>query len=168
MTRRLPWKSIAGLVLQIAVLAAIVCAFFVRTPQVSGESMEPRIASGEFVVIDTVAYRIGTQHRGDIIAFRHNVADQPEIYIKRIVGLAGDRIRIDRGAVYVDGKRLNEPYVAFADGRSFPEVTVPPDSLYVLGDNRVVSDDSRFWGFVPTGAVMGKAVAGIWPHLGVL
>lgn len=168
MTRRLPWKSIAGLVLQIAVLAAIVCAFFVRTPQVSGQSMEPRVASGEFVVINTVAYRIGTPHRGDIIAFRHSVADQPEVYIKRVIGVAGDRVRVDRGTVYVNGQRLDEPYVAFPDDRSFPEVTVPSDSLYVMGDNRVVSDDSRFWGFVSTRDVMGKAVAGIWPHLGVL
>lgn len=168
MTRRLPWKSIAGLVVQIAVLAAIVCAFFVRTPQVSGQSMEPRIASGEFVVINTVAYRFGAPRRGDIVAFHHSVADQPEVYIKRVVGVAGDRVRVDRGVVYVNGARLNEPYVAFGDERSFPEVTVPPDSLYVLGDNRAVSDDSRFWGFVPESAVMGKAIAGIWPHLGVL
>lgn len=165
--RPLRWKSIAGLIVQVAVLAVLLCAFFVRTPQVSGLSMEPRIASGEFVLINTIAYRVGTEKRGDIVAFHHD-ADGPEVYIKRVVGIPGDRVRIDRGAVYVNDARLVEPYVQYADDRSFPEVTVPPDALYVLGDNRAISDDSRFWGFVQDDQVMGKAIAGIWPHLGML
>ena len=131
--------------------------------------MAPHIASGEFVLINTIAYRIGAPARGDIIAFHHD-GPTPETYIKRVIGLPGDRIRIDHGAVYVNGARLQEPYVRYPDGRSFPEVTVPPNSLYVLGDNRADSDDSRFWGFVPENAVLGKAMFGIWPlgHVGAL
>lgn len=140
-----------------------------RTPQVSGLSMAPHIASGEIVVINTMAYRFGAPARGDIIAFHHD-GPTPEIFIKRVIGLPGDRIAIDRGRVSVNGTELNEPYVRYPDERSFAAVTVPPDSLYVLGDNRADSDDSRFWGFVPENQVLGKALAGIWPlgHLGAL
>lgn len=148
--------------LQIAVLALLALAFFMRTPQVSGLSMAPRIASGEFVLINTVAYRLHGPQRGDIVAFHHD-GPTPEVFIKRVIGLPGDRIRIVRGTVYVNGTALAEPYVRYPDRRSFPLVVVPPGALYVLGDNRAASDDSRFWGFVPERQVIGKALAGIWP-----
>jgi len=144
-------------------------AFFMRTPQVSGISMAPHIASGEFVLINTIVYHVHAPARGDIIAFHHD-GPTPETYIKRVIGLPGDRVRIDRGTVYLNGAPLDENYVRYPDGRSFPEVTVPQGALYVLGDNRADSDDSRFWGFVPQNAVLGKAIAGIWPlgHVGAL
>lgn len=163
------WRSVASASAQLALLAVLALAFFMRTPQVSGFSMAPHIASGEIVLINTIVYRMRAPARGDIIAFHHN-GPTPETYIKRVIGLPGDRVRINRGTVYVNGAPLNETYVRFPDGRSFPEVTVPAGSLYVLGDNRADSDDSRFWGFVPENAVLGKAVAGIWPlgHVGAL
>ncbi|HET9097809.1 MAG TPA: signal peptidase I [Candidatus Baltobacteraceae bacterium] len=163
------WRSVASASAQLALLALLALAFFMRTPQVSGLSMAPHIASGEIVLINTIVYRMHAPARGDIIAFHHD-GPTPETYIKRVIGLPGDRVRIDRGQVYVNGTPLNETYVRFPDGRSFPEVTVPAGALYVLGDNRADSDDSRFWGFVPENAVLGKAVAGIWPlgHVGAL
>lgn len=124
--------------------------------------MAPHIASGEVVLINTIVYRMHAPARGDIIAFHHD-APTPETYIKRVIGLPGDRVRIDRGNVFVNGALLQEQYVRYADGRSFAEVTVPQGALYVLGDNRADSDDSRFWGFVAQNQVLGKAVAGIWP-----
>jgi signal peptidase I len=159
---QLHWRSVARTTLQLAALAALAMAFFMRTPEVSGLSMAPRIASGEFVLINTISYRLHAPQRGDIIAFRHE-SPAPEVFIKRIIGLAGDKVAIDRGTVMVNGSVLPEPYVRFADNRSFPEVTVPAGSLYVLGDNRVDSNDSRYWGFVAQNQVLGKAVAGIWP-----
>lgn len=166
---QLHWRSVASATVQIAVLALLALAFFLRTPQVSGLSMAPHIASGEFVLINTMAYRLHGPAHGDIIAFHHD-GPTAETFIKRVIGLPGDRIRIDRGRVFVNGAPLDEPYVRFPDDRSFAEVTVPAGSLYVLGDNRADSDDSRFWGFVPQNAVLGKAVAGIWPlgHVGAL
>jgi signal peptidase I len=160
--RLLHLRPLAGLALQIAVLGILVAAFFLRTPQVSGFSMAPHISSGEYVLINTLAYRFGGPKRGDILAFHHDGVT-PEIYIKRVIGLPGDRVRIDRGAVYVNGSRLFEPYVRFPDARSFGETTVPPGTVYVLGDNRANSEDSRFFGSVPDAAIMGKAIAGIWP-----
>ncbi len=155
-------RSVASLVLQLAILGALIAAFFVRTPQVSGLSMEPHIDSGEYVLINTLAYRFGPPHRGDIVAFMH-IADRPEIYIKRVIGIAGDRVRIDRGVVYVNGNPLDEPYVRYNDGRSFGEITVPPNNVYVLGDNRANSEDSRFFGPVADNDLTGRALAGIWP-----
>ncbi len=156
-------RSIASLALQLAILGALIAAIlFVRTPPVSGRSMEPHIASGEIVLIDTLAYRLGAPKRGDIVEFHHD-ASTPELYIKRVVAVSGDRVRIDRGALFVNGARVEEPYVRFPDGRSFPEITVPAGSVYVLGDNRPDSEDSRIFGPVPDSDLVGRAIAGIWP-----
>ena len=162
MVRFLRWRSVANLALQLALLATLVAAFFVRLPQVAGLSMEPHIRSGEYVVINTFAYRFGSPHRGEIVAFRHE-GDARGVFIKRVIGLPGDRIRIDRGQVYVNAAKLGEPYVRHPDDRSFAEVAVPPSSVYVLGDNRAESEDSRFFGPVGDDRLIGRAVAGIWP-----
>jgi signal peptidase I len=167
--RQLHWRSVAGATFQIAVLAVLALAFFMRTPQVSGLSMAPHIASGEIVLINTMAYKMREPARGDIIAFHHD-GPTSETFIKRVIGLPGDRIEIRRGTVLVNGTALNEPYVQFPDGHTYAAVVVPQGSLYVLGDNRADSEDSRAFGFVPQNQVMGRAVAGIWPatHLGAL
>ena len=124
--------------------------------------MAPHIASGEYVLINTFAYRFAQPQRGDIVAFREN-DDARAIYIKRVVGLPGDRVRVAGGVVSIDGKHLDEPYVRYADGRSFPEVAVPPATVYVLGDNRANSEDSRFFGPVGDDRLVGRALAGVWP-----
>ena len=162
MVRFLRWRSVANLAWQLAVLALLIAAFFVRLPQVSGLSMEPHILSGEYVLINTFAYRLGQPRRGEIVAFRHE-GDARAIFIKRVVGLPGDRVRIVRGQVFLNGSRLDEPYVQHADDRSFAETTVPAASVYVLGDNRAESEDSRFFGPVSDDRLMGRAVAGLWP-----
>ena len=162
MVRFVQLRSLAGLALQLAILGALIAAFFVRMPQVSGLSMEPHIDSGEYVLINTLAYRFAQPARGDIVAFRHT-ADTPEVFIKRVIAVPGDRVRVEDGAVYVNGTKLDEPYVRYGDHRTFPEVTVPPQSVYVLGDNRANSEDSRFFGPVADGDLTGRALAGIWP-----
>jgi signal peptidase I len=156
------WRPVANLALQLAVLAALIGAFFVRLPEVTGLSMEPHILSGEFVLINTFAYRLGVPRRGDIVAFRHE-DDARATFIKRVVGVPGDRIRIDRGQVYVNGSKLDEPYVRRPDGRSFGQIVVPQSSVYVLGDNRAESEDSRFFGPVSDDLLIGRAIAGVWP-----
>ncbi|HEY1867286.1 MAG TPA: signal peptidase I [Candidatus Cybelea sp.] len=152
----------ANVAWQLAVLAALIAAFFVRLPQVSGLSMEPHIRSGEYVMIDTFAYRIGAPRRGDIVAFRHD-GDGRAVFIKRVVAVPGDRISIDRGQVYLDGSKLAEPYVMHGDDRTFGQITVPDGCVYVLGDNRAESEDSRSFGPVKDERLIGRAVAGIWP-----
>jgi signal peptidase I len=156
------WRSIGSLALQCAALIVLIAAFFIRLPQVAGLSMAPRIASGEFVLVDTLAYRFSSPRRGDIVAFRRS-GTVIQTYIKRVIGLPGDRIRIVRGTVYVNGIALREPYVRHADTRSYPPIVVPPHELYVLGDNRPVSEDSRAFGCIPESDVIGKAIAAVWP-----
>ena len=155
-------RTIASVCTQLLVLGLIGAAFFLRAPQVLGLSMEPRIHSGEFVLINTLAYRLGTIRRGDIVAFRHE-SPTPQTYLKRVVGLPGDRVSIDRGDVSIDGKPLEERYVRYRDAESRAAVVVPTDGLYVLGDNRANSDDSRNWGILPARDVIGKAVVALWP-----
>ncbi len=157
------FKSAANLTWQSMLLFAIVFAVLALRPgQVSGISMEPRIDSDDYVVINALAYRLGAPHRGDIVAFHHE-RSAPSIYIKRVIGIPGDRIAIDRGTVSVNGTVLDEPYVRFRDARSAAAVTVPPDAYYVLGDNRANSEDSRAWGFVPASDLIGRAMFEIWP-----
>jgi signal peptidase I len=125
--------------------------------------MEPRIDSDEYVLINALAYRLGGKPaHGDIVAFRHE-RSAPSVYLKRVIGIPGDRIEIRRGTVFVNGSELVEPYVRFRDARSMAALVVPADAYFVLGDNRANSDDSRFWGFVPAPDVIGRAVVAVWP-----
>jgi signal peptidase I len=147
---------------QVVVLAAIGMAFFLRIPQVTGPSMLPHVQPGEVVLINTLAYRFGPIRRGDIVALNHDEATA-QTFLKRVVALPGERVRIDAGVLYVNGAMVREPYVSFPDRRSVAELVVPPQSLYVLGDNRAESEDSRVWGPIEESAVIGKAIVGVWP-----
>jgi signal peptidase I len=147
---------------QVIVLAAIGTAFFLRIPQVTGPSMLPHVQPGEVVLINTLAYRFGPVARGDIVALHHDEATA-QTFLKRVVALPGERVRIDDGVLYVNDRIVPEPYVSFPDRRSVAPVTVPPHELYVLGDNRAESEDSRTWGPIDESAVIGKAIAGVWP-----
>jgi len=163
-------RSAANLAWQLALLVLIVfAALGLRPGQISGFSMEPRIDSDEYVLINALAYWVGPPQRGDIVAFRHE-RSAPSVYVKRVIGLPGDRIAIARGVVSVNGTALAEPYVRFGDQRTFGEVVVPPDAYYVLGDNRANSDDSRIWGFVTAPDLIGRAIFAVWPpsHFGAL
>ena len=146
---------------QVIVLAAIGTAFFLRIPQVTGPSMLPHVQPGEVVVINTLAYRFGPIARGDVVALRHDEATA-QTFLKRVVALPGERVRIANGVLYVDDRAVPEPYASH-DTRSVAPITVPAHTLYVLGDNRAESEDSRTWGPIDENAVIGKAIIGVWP-----
>lgn len=129
--------------------------------RVDGFSMEPTLHSGQFVIVNKMAYRIGEPQRGDVIVFRYPYDPQQE-YIKRVIGLPGDHIVVEDGVVYINGQVLEEPYIAAAPIYQ-NNVTVPEDSLFVLGDNRNNSSDSHNWGTVPMEYVIGKAFLVYWP-----
>ncbi|MGP6157434.1 MAG: signal peptidase I, partial [Vulcanimicrobiaceae bacterium] len=163
------WRPAARIAWQLALLVLIgVAVLGLRPGQVSGMSMEPRIDSDEYVLINALAYRWAAPSRGQIVAFRHE-RSAPTVYLKRLIGVPGDRVAIVRGIVSVNGSLLDEPYVRFRDTRSFAPVVVPPDAYYVLGDNRANSDDSRSWGFVHAADIVGQAMMGFWPpsHVGL-
>ncbi len=147
---------------QSAVLVLIAAAFFMRIPRVTGSSMSPGIDSGEVVLVDTLFYKMRSIRRGDIVAFKHDPGE-PELYLKRVVATAGDRIAIVAGTVYVNGRRQTEPYVHDHDTASAAPTVVPPGAFYVLGDNRAHSDDSRRFGPATSSQIVGRAVMGLWP-----
>ena len=150
---------IETLVLSIILFAAI-NAVSARI-RVDGASMEPTLQSGEFVIVNKMAYMLGKPSIGDVIVF-HFPRDPEQEYIKRIIGLPGDRVEIEDGQVYVNGQVLNEDYVA-ASPVYENAWDVPSDSLFVLGDNRNNSSDSHNWGSVPLDYVIGKATFIYWP-----
>lgn len=129
--------------------------------RVDGSSMEPTLHSGEFVIVNKLSYTIGQPHRGDVIIF-HFPQDTTQEYIKRVIGLPGDRVAVKNGEVRVNDRAIDEPYIA-APPIYETELTVPEDSLFVLGDNRNNSSDSHNWGTVPMDFVVGKAVFVYWP-----
>ncbi len=129
--------------------------------RVDGSSMDPTLANGEFVLVNKLAYRLGSPERGDVIVF-YFPRDPNQEYIKRLIGLPGDVIKIANGRVYVNGQQLTEPYIA-AEPTYSGEWTVPQGHYFVLGDNRNNSYDSHNWGPVPADYVIGKSILIYWP-----
>jgi signal peptidase I len=149
----------------------LIIFFFYQPVRVEGSSMEPGLEDQERIVINKLVYRVESIDRGDIVVFRYP-RDPRKSFIKRVIGLPGDHLRISYGRVFVNGKKVEEPYVPaeFLDSRSSSEIEVPADAYYVLGDHRSMSNDSRDFGLVGRGNIYGKAVFGYWPveKLGVL
>lgn len=145
-------------------LAFTVFMFFYQPVQVEGTSMLPLLKNHERIVVNRVAYHIESIHRGDIIVFDYPM-DPSQSFIKRVVGLPGDWVSIRDGRVYVNGKRLREPYLlpAYVDNATYAPVHVAPNHYYVLGDHRDFSNDSREWGQVARKYIYGKAVFAYWP-----
>jgi signal peptidase I len=145
--------------------------FLYQPVKVEGNSMLPGLQDQERIFINKFVYSLEPVERGDIVVFRYP-PDPSKSYIKRVVGVAGDHIRIERGMVYVNGQALPEPYVPsrYVDGHSFPEIVVPPHSYYLMGDHRSMSKDSREFGPVDESYIYGKAVFVYWPmdKLGML
>lgn len=151
------------LVISLAISAFIII-FLYQPVKVEGTSMMPSLDDQERIFVNKFVYRLEPIQRGDIVVFRYP-RDTSKSYIKRVIGVAGDRIRIDDGLVYVNNRPLDEDYVpsTFADDRSYPETVVPQSSFFVLGDHRSMSNDSRDFGPVKESFIYGKAVFGYWP-----
>jgi signal peptidase I len=151
------------LVISLAISAFIII-FLYQPVKVEGTSMMPSLVDQERIFVNKFVYRLEPIERGDIVVFRYPY-DPSKSYIKRVIGMAGDRIRIDSGQVYVNGEALDETYVPpeYTDARTLSEVVVPANSYFVLGDHRSMSDDSRNFGPVNQSFIYGKAVFGYWP-----
>lgn len=145
-------------------LAFIFVIFLYQPVQVEGTSMLPRLSNHERIFINKFVYRFEPIRRGDIVMF-HYPLDPSKSYIKRVVGLPGETIRIRDGRVLINGRPLKEPYVppSFLDHENFASVTLAPDHYFVLGDHRDSSNDSREWGAVERKFIYGKAVFVYWP-----
>ena len=149
-------------------ISLIISGFFIvflyQPVKVEGTSMMPGLDDQERIFINKFVYRWEPISRGDIVVF-HYPRDPSKSYIKRVIAVSGDRVRIDQGQVYVNGDRLEESYVPpqYDDVRSLAEISVPQNCYFVLGDHRSSSSDSRDFGPVPRRFVYGKAVFVYWP-----
>lgn len=170
---RRAWHWLLDIAETLAIAGAIffiIYAFLLRPFQVNGNSMFPTFINGEFVFTNLLSQRFGPLDRGDVVVFKAP-PDQDKDYIKRIIGLPGDVVRIQNGKVYVNGKVLDEkPYLTSSittQPRGFAhegeDIKVSKDSYFVLGDNRVYSSDSRDWGLVPFSKIIGKSAFVYWP-----
>lgn len=174
-------KSVSGFFLDLIETAVIglsffliIYLFFMQPHQVNGSSMVPTFTSGDYVLTDKISYRTGEPKRGDVIVFHA----PPEAgcptgtgcdFIKRIIAVPGETVAVHDKNVYVNGIKLNEPYLPsdyetiegkFISGRT---VTIGPNEYFALGDNRSHSSDSRVWGPVDKSEIVGKAFFRYWP-----
>jgi len=166
-----------------AAIIAVILSLFVRTFlfeafKIPTPSMERTLLVGDHIIVDKFALGprldfeggllpMRDMRRGDVIVFKFEREPEKD-YVKRIVGLPGDEVKVDNKILYVNGKAMNEPYVQHIDPQvvldrdSLPPVKVPPNHFFVMGDNRDNSADSREWGFVSRGQIRGRAMFIYW------
>jgi signal peptidase I len=156
-------------VLAIAIFLAVIIRLFVAEPRyIPSDSMVPTLQIGDRLVVEKVSYRFRPPAVGEVIVF-----DPPQrlrdygyaadrAFIKRVMGTPGDQIQVHDGQVYRNGQPLVEPYIAEAPDYEMPVVTVPPQQVFVMGDNRNNSNDSHVWGFLPQKNIIGRAVFRFW------
>ncbi len=161
---KINWGRFALDIIETLVLAVIlflaINAMSARV-RVDGFSMRPTLEDGEFVLVSKMSYYFGAVERGDIIVFHFPMNPEEEL-IKRVIGLPGDYVSVHAGVVSVNGQVLNEPYISGAPAYS-GDWQVADGQLFVLGDNRNNSNDSKDWGLLPFDQIVGKAVLIYWP-----
>ena len=158
------WGSIFLEIFQTLIMALIfyflIDSFFPRV-RVENISMKPTLQPGELLLVNKLSYRLGQPHHGDVIVF-HYPGNPSEDYIKRLIGLPGDDIRVENGLVYINNQPMDEPYIAAPPAYN-GNWKIPENMFFVLGDNRNQSSDSHSWGFVPKDLIVGKALIIYWP-----
>jgi signal peptidase I len=157
---------------------ALALAFFVRATiaearYIPSESMRPTLEVGDRLIVEKVSYHFTMPHRGDIVVFNppERAGGNGNAFIKRVIGLPGEHMRIHDGKVFVNDKPLTEPYIAEApmymepdwDSLNMPDGTVPAGCIFVMGDNRNNSQDSHVWGALPIKNIIGETVFRFWP-----
>jgi signal peptidase I len=142
----------------------LIITFLYQPVRVEGTSMLPRLEDRDRLFINKFVYHVSAIERGDVVVF-HYPRDLEKSYIKRVIALPGDRLWIDHGQVWLNGKPLREGYVPedYRDSRSMGEIIVPAESFFMMGDHRSISSDSREFGPVERSLIYGKAVFIYWP-----
>ncbi|MCB0131899.1 MAG: signal peptidase I [Caldilineaceae bacterium] len=134
----------------------------IQNYRIESHSMEPNFTENQFVLVNKLAYRFGEPETGDVVVF-HNPSNHSQDYIKRVVGLPGDTLEFRDGDVYVNGALLEEPMIVEPTYGPSGEIVISPDHLYVMGDNRDNSKDSRSFGQLSEDLLVGQAWLRIWP-----
>lgn len=153
----------------LVLLTAFIIRVFVMQPfLVQGASMEPTLTNSEYLIVEKVAYKFRQPERGEIVVFRAPI-NWTENYIKRVIALPGETIKIENNTIYINGEILQENYaqaggsVSFDDPNYSLEVTLGEDEYFVIGDNRSHSSDSRSWGPLPKQNIIGRAFMALFP-----
>lgn len=161
-------KETAEIAIIAAVAVFLIRGFLIQPFLVSGASMEPNFFSGDYLLIDEVTYRLRPPERGEIVVFRYP-QDEKSFFVKRIIGLPGERLKFRNGEIivfsekYPNGFTLNESYLPAGAETSGQEVSVNENEYFVLGDNRLRSFDSRNWGKLPQRDIVGLVRLRLWP-----
>jgi signal peptidase I len=165
--------EVGKVILTVLVTVIIIRLFVFQVFEVEGSSMEPNFHNNEYLLVEKVSYRLHAPKRGDVVVFKY--PNNPEVnYIKRIIGLPGETVRIANNQVSVNGQPLAEGYltsgeetlVSAAGDRPY-ELTLSSDQYFMMGDNREHSSDSRDWGPLKRDLMIGRASVVIFPHSGV-
>jgi signal peptidase I len=156
------FRDILETILPALLIVLVVNVFLAQATRVEGQSMEPNLHNNQRLIIEKISYRFHPPRRGDIVVIRMpNRHSDP--LIKRVVGLPGETIEIKDGHVFINGQMLNEPYLEqLTYGDTGPHV-IASDSIFVLGDNRGASNDSRSFGEVKISSILGHAWFRYWP-----
>jgi signal peptidase I len=162
-----PWlaatlRDVLGTIVPAIIIALLIHVFLAQATRVYGQSMEPNLHTNERLVIEKLSYRFHGPRRGDVVVIK-DPGGSSELLIKRVVGLPGERVTVADNRVFIDGVPLDEPYLnqpTQGSGRSW---IVPPLSVFVMGDNRSASRDSRIFGPVPMDEIIGHALFRYWP-----
>lgn len=159
------WIKVFGL----AIILAFVITLFIKPTLVRGDSMLPTLHENDYLIINKIGYKVGEPKNGDVIVFKSDLEQNDgtnKDLVKRIIGIEGDRVTIKDGQVYVNDKLLNEPYLSQGmDTKGDIDLVIPQGKLFVLGDNREVSLDSRYEqvGLVDISDVEGKVLIRLYP-----
>ena len=165
------WKNWGEPFLVAALLALVIRTFLLGPYKIPTGSMRPTFLEGDRIFVDKISYRFHSPERGDIIVFKYPL-DKKKDFVKRLVGLPGDKIEIKDGKLIINDQPLNEPpfsehyYYNREDWKYAKEgqvIEVPEASYFAMGDNSAQSSDSRYWGFVPAKNMVGKAFFIWWP-----
>jgi signal peptidase I len=163
-------RSLLRELLETAVLTIaifLVVRIALQNFKVEGESMEPNLHNDEYILVNKVDYLVHAPQRGDVIVFRAVPAGQPDRdFIKRVIGLPGERVAVRHNTVYINGTALHEPYPRYPADYTFGPRVVPPNDYFVLGDHRNNSFDSSKWTpspWLPKSDIVGKAWVAYWP-----
>jgi signal peptidase I len=146
-------------------VALVLIKFVVQTFYIPSESMIPTLQVKDRILVNEFIYRFKQPQRLDIVVFKPPPAanSDDKDFIKRIVALAGETLEVKEGKVLINGKPLDEPYIAESPYYNYEAVKIPPENYFVMGDNRNNSDDSHVWGFLPKKNLIGKAMFIYWP-----
>jgi signal peptidase I len=143
------------------VLAMMVQTYVVKPFKIPSGSMENTLQIGDMIFVNRYLYLFNSPQRGDVVVFKYPENPNQD-FVKRLIGLSGDTVAISDGKVLINGKAIVEPYIKESPEDDYGPVVVPENSYLMLGDNRNNSRDSRFWGYLPTSMIKGKAFLIYW------